>query len=254
MWAVQVTNRAEFGDIVRNLLHEIEQLDVEVRTGVIATAETVLAERPDAVIIATGSIPDGATIPGAEGSGVADVTDILSGQVKPGKRGAGDRPAGIHEATSTAEYMAEQGCEVEVVTPRSMSVRIWVSLWTGKLVSAGATAGHQMHAQSFGAEHPGRRSDGTAQLQRPARQFPQVDTIVLAIHRKADSSLYEAEGRVPDLHRIGDCVAPRRLMPPSSKARKRGGLSDGETHRCGGRNRTCRRTDSIDARMCRRGA
>ncbi len=38
VWAVRVTNRAEFGDIVRNLLHEIDQLDVDVRTGVTATA------------------------------------------------------------------------------------------------------------------------------------------------------------------------------------------------------------------------
>ena len=40
--------------------------------------------------------------------------------------------------------------------------------------------------------------------------FDQADTIVLAVHRKADSSLYQAlKGRV-ELHRIGDCVAPRR--------------------------------------------
>ena len=77
VWAVRVTNRAEFGDIVRNLLHEIDQLDINVRTGVTATEEAVLVERPDAVVIATGSIPDRATIPGADGAGVADVTDIL---------------------------------------------------------------------------------------------------------------------------------------------------------------------------------
>ena len=169
VWAVRVTNRAEFGDIVRNLLHEIEQLDVEVRTGVIATAETVLAERPDAVIIATGSIPDGATIGAWKGQGVADVTDILSGQVKPGKRGAGDRPAGFHEATSTAEYMAEQGCRSRSgYTGALCRSGFGCHSGPGKLVSAGATAGHQMHALTF-EEYPGRRSDGTVQLQRPAR-------------------------------------------------------------------------------------
>ena len=66
--------------------------------------------------------------------------------------------------------------------------------------------------------------------------FPPVDTVVLAIHRQADDSLYQAlktdnarathmlsqvrevdeelyqnlKGRVPALYRIGDCVAPRR--------------------------------------------
>jgi 2,4-dienoyl-CoA reductase (NADPH2) len=41
--------------------------------------------------------------------------------------------------------------------------------------------------------------------------FPKVDTVVLAIHRKADDSLYDAlDGSGFELHRAGDCVAPRR--------------------------------------------
>jgi 2,4-dienoyl-CoA reductase (NADPH2) len=53
--------------------------------------------------------------------------------------------------------------------------------------------------------------------------FPQADTIVLAIHRKADSSLYEElKGRVPDLHRIGDCVAPRRAHAAIIEGEKAG--------------------------------
>jgi 2,4-dienoyl-CoA reductase (NADPH2) len=41
--------------------------------------------------------------------------------------------------------------------------------------------------------------------------FGPVDTIVLAIHRRAESGLYNAlKGRVKELHRIGDCLAPRR--------------------------------------------
>ena len=116
VWAVRVTNRAEFGDIVRNLLHEIEQLDVEVQTNITATAETVLAAKPDAVIVATGSMPDRSVIPGADGPDVVDVTDILSGRQTPGKRVLLIDRLGFHEATSTAEFMAEQGCQVEVVT------------------------------------------------------------------------------------------------------------------------------------------
>ena len=54
-----MTNRAEFGDIVRNLLREIDQLDVDVRTGVTATATNRADGKPDAVIIATGSFPIG---------------------------------------------------------------------------------------------------------------------------------------------------------------------------------------------------
>jgi 2,4-dienoyl-CoA reductase (NADPH2) len=224
VWAVRVTNRAEFGDIVRNLLHEIDQLDVEVRTGVIATAETVLAEMPDAVIIATGSIPDGATIPGAEGPGVADVTDILSGKVKPGKKVLVIDRLGFHEATSTAEYMAEQGCQVEVVTPalyvgQDLGVTLDLENWYRQARRLGikCTPNHSVLSIQDGVVTALHNYSG--QLVN----FPPVDTIVLAIHRKADSSLYEAlKGRVPDLHRIGDCVAARRAHAAIIEGEKAG--------------------------------
>jgi len=39
-----------------------------------------------------------------------------------------------------------------------------------------------------------------------------VDTVVLATGQKADDELYFAlKGAVGDLHRIGDCLAPRKL-------------------------------------------
>jgi hypothetical protein len=39
-----------------------------------------------------------------------------------------------------------------------------------------------------------------------------VDTVVLGTGPKANESLYfELKGKVEDLHRIGDCVAPRKL-------------------------------------------
>jgi hypothetical protein len=38
------------------------------------------------------------------------------------------------------------------------------------------------------------------------------DTLVLAMGNIADDKLYnELKGRLPVIHRIGDCVAPRRL-------------------------------------------
>ena len=224
VWAVRVTNRAEFGDIVRNLLHEIDQLDVDVRTGVTATEETVLAERPDAVVIATGSIPDRATIPGAEGPGVADVTDILSGEVKPGKRVLVIDRLGFHEATSTAEYMAEQGCQVEVVTPalyvgQDLGVTLDLENWyrQARRLGVKCTPNHSVLSIQDGVVTALHNYSG--QLVN----FPQVDTIVLAIHRKAECGLYESlKGRVPDLHRIGDCVAPRRAHAAIIEGEKAG--------------------------------
>ena len=221
VWAVRVASRAEYGDIVRNLLHEIDTLGVEVRTGVYATPEMVLAEKPDAVVVATGSVPDRHAIPGAEG--VADVTDILSGEIKPGKRVLVVDRLGFHEATSVAEYLAEQGCEVEVMTPtlyvgQDLGVTLDLENWYRQARRLGikCTPNHSplsIEGNTVMALHnySGRMVN-----------FDQADTVVLAVHRKPDTGLYEAlRGRV-ELHRIGDCVAPRRAHAAIIEGEKAG--------------------------------
>src|SRR5229473_8316229 len=49
--------RADYAGIVRFLVIQVKKLGVEIRLGVEATPAMVLAERPDAVVIATGSHP-----------------------------------------------------------------------------------------------------------------------------------------------------------------------------------------------------
>ena len=250
MWAVRVTNRAEFGDIVRNLLHEIEQLDVEVRTGVIATAETVLAERPDAVIIATGSIPDGATILGAEGSGVADVTDILSGQVKPGKRGAViDRLDSMKPRVLRSTW--PNRAEVEVVTPalyvgQDLGVTLDLENWYRQARRLGikCTPNHSVLSIQDGVV--------TALHNYSGQLVNFLKSTRLCWRSIAKPTAFTKRWRA------GAGSASDRRLRSASRAHaaiiegEKAGLSDGETHRCGGRNRTCRRTDSIDARMPKR--
>ena len=212
VWASRVTNRAEFGDLVRNLLHEIGQLDVDLRTGSAATADTVLAERPDAIVVATGSAPDRAAIPGSDAPEVADVTDILSGAVVPGERVLVIDRLGFHEATSTAEYLAEQGCRVEVVTPtlyvgQDLGVTLDLENWYRQARRLGIVCTPNHSVLSIAGGEVTALHNYSGQIVT----FPKVDTVVLAIHRKAEDGLYHAlKGQAAAVHRIGDCVAPRR--------------------------------------------
>jgi mycofactocin system FadH/OYE family oxidoreductase 2 len=212
VWASRVASRAEFGDLVRNLLHEIEQLPVEVRTGIAATPESVLAERPDAVIVATGSIPDRTALPGAESPLVADVSEVLAGAVTPGKRVVIIDRLGFHEAASTAEFLAEQGCDVEVVTQtlyvgQDLGVTLDLENWyrQARRLRIKCTPNHSVLGIENGAVTALHNYSGAIVT------FPPADTIVLAVHRKADCRLYTGlKGQVAALHRIGDCLAPRR--------------------------------------------
>ncbi len=223
-WAVRVTARAEFGDIIRNLVHEVEQLPVGIQTGVAATPEMVLAGQPDAVIVATGSLPDRRAIPGADGPRVADATDILAGRVTPGRRVLLIDRLGFHEATSTAEFMAEQGCAVEVVTQtlyvgQDLGVTLDLENWYRQARRLGirCTPNHSVLSIEDGVVTALHNYSG--QIVR----FPEVDTVVLAIHRRANCRLYTAlKGQVADLHRIGDCLAPRRAHAAIIEGEKAG--------------------------------
>ncbi len=210
--AVKVTNRAEFGDLVRNLLHELHHLEVTVHTGVAADAELVLAGQPDAVVIATGSTPDHSAFPGADGPEVADVTDILAGRVTPGRQVMIIDRLGFHEATSVAEYLAEQGCRVEIVTPtlyvgQDLGVTLDLENWyrRARQLKIVCTPNVSVLNAADGVVTAVHNYSGQIIT------FDPVDTIVLAVQRRADAGLYFAlKGRVPELHRIGDALAPRR--------------------------------------------
>ena len=76
----------------------------------------MLAEKPDVVIIATGGLPQKDVL---ETGNDLTVTawDILSGDVKPGANVLLFDDAGDHTALQAAQFLAEAGSTVEVMTP-----------------------------------------------------------------------------------------------------------------------------------------
>jgi len=95
---------------------QLERLGVEVRYSTYATAEDVLAESPDIVVIATGGVPN-TEILSAGNELVVSSWDILSGQVKAAPRALVFDDNGTHPGMQAAEALAEAGSAVEVVSP-----------------------------------------------------------------------------------------------------------------------------------------
>src|SRR5262249_56381531 len=89
----------------------------DIRLGVDATPALVLAERPDAVVIATGSHPYIPPVPGSDGKHVVTSRDVLAGEAKVGGRVVVVDDVHTEEALSTAELLAEQGKRVEIISP-----------------------------------------------------------------------------------------------------------------------------------------
>ena len=110
-----VPGRAELAGLAVSLAAAATRAGVEMRFGVNATVESVLAERPDTVVLATGADPGIPPIPGiAKGPAVGpfDVIRRPAGQVRRALV-VGGGMLGV----ATAHVLAERGAEVVVVEP-----------------------------------------------------------------------------------------------------------------------------------------
>ena len=111
--------REELLDFVFYLERELDRLEVDVRRGSRATAESVLGESPDLVVCATGATPQAPSFPVDGGARVVTVWDLLGGSVTdiPARAVVLDDGSGFWHGVSAAEYLAERGAVVELVTP-----------------------------------------------------------------------------------------------------------------------------------------
>lgn len=107
--------RREMMGIIDWRYERCQAMGVTFHFNVFAEQDEVLAESPDAVIVATGGLPNEQSL--AEGNELA-VTgwDILSGHVKPGSNVLVYDDAGDHTALQAAEIAAAAGGKVEYMT------------------------------------------------------------------------------------------------------------------------------------------
>jgi 2,4-dienoyl-CoA reductase-like NADH-dependent reductase (Old Yellow Enzyme family) len=94
---------------------ELARLGVEIRTNTLAAPADVVAQNPDAVVVATGGTPD---LDWIDGAALCDsVWDVLSGQAGPqaGTHTIIYDGTGRHPALLAAEHLAMAGAQPEIV-------------------------------------------------------------------------------------------------------------------------------------------
>ncbi len=120
----QSKRRRDMMGIIDWRLQQCEQLGVEIRYNVMAEAEEVMQEKPDAVIVATGGYPRDDQ-PEVGHDLVVNTWDLLDGHVAPGSNVLVFDDAGDHPALQAAEIIADSGAQVEIMTPdRTFSAEI----------------------------------------------------------------------------------------------------------------------------------
>jgi mycofactocin system FadH/OYE family oxidoreductase 2 len=210
----KASGREEWQDVNRYHARQLERLDVDVRLNTIADVSLVLDSGADTVIVATGSKPRTNPwdhLPPLDGVETArNVRDVLNHTVDIGERVvvyAGDNHI---QGLTTADTLLDRGKDVTVVIPQEVPGKLAEAQTTWALMTrlgAKGVAGVEMltAVTAFGA--------GVVSCLNllTGRTFDlPCDAVVSSFGGIADDDLYfQLKGKVADLRRIGDCVAPR---------------------------------------------
>ncbi len=223
----QLPTRAEWQTAIDNLTREMATAGVEVRLGVQATTTVLEQEKPDAIVCATGSTysatglssyrPERPGIPGAAQEHVIDVGTAIRRALKDpaalGKRVMIVDETGGYLPLGLAEVLATQGgVEVEVISPHLFIGEDLVRtqdmpILFPRLVAAGV----KLTAQHFVEKIAGNTVEVYNLWGGEKRTIANVDTIVISMMRTPNDTLFsELRQSFPEVHRVGDVVAPRK--------------------------------------------
>ncbi len=152
---------------------------------------------------------------------IVDVRDVLEGRAEPAGQVVVVDDLGFHQATSVAELLADRGCEVEIVTAgmvvgQDLGITLDMETFNMRahakgirqatdLVVMGAAEDDEQDGRSGGVK--------LSLLHHPTGMSAErhCDWVVCAVHQAPEDELWqELRGAPFEVHRIGDCVTPRR--------------------------------------------
>ncbi len=191
------------------LLRRVEQLGVEVRTGTAATRDSVLKEKPDAVIVAAGS-----EIYAPQVAGDGSVPVVTYSKLPAGATVVVMDEDGYYWASCMTEQLARRGCKVVYVTRFHEPFREIVEVSRISVVRALDEMGVTLRSSMFvdRIEKGGIVLKHYYNTKREERIEGVGDLLWVGTQRANDRLAYELrEAGLKDVRLIGDAYMPRRL-------------------------------------------
>jgi 2,4-dienoyl-CoA reductase-like NADH-dependent reductase (Old Yellow Enzyme family)/NADPH-dependent glutamate synthase beta subunit-like oxidoreductase len=197
-------------EFIDYLVKRVKTLGVAIEMGKAFTADMLDPARPDAVVVATGASPQFPDWPGIEESGALSVDDVLSGGADIGDKvlvvGGGGTGAEI------ADYLSEAGKRVtlvEMLEDIASDLIIHLQHYLKqRLGEKGVTIHTSAEVKELGKGYVMiEDASGT-------RKLDNFDSIILAMgSEKSNDAVYKnLEGKVSELHVIGDAREPREIV------------------------------------------
>ena len=188
---------------------QCERYGVDIRLNTEATKEAILAEHPDAVIVATGGKPFIPEMDGIDQPNVCTALDVLDGTVLPGQRVL--IVGGGMVGCETADYLGEHLHDVTVVKRTDNFAADVVMQSRPLLMERLHRYGVKMLPWS---KVVGIVEDGAmVERENGPEKLGGFDTVVLALRCQPVNKLAdELEDVVSEIHVIGDAKEPRKAI------------------------------------------
>lgn len=223
--AAKLPTRHGIADIATWLEAEIYRLGVDVRLSTLAGKDDIMAENPDAVIIAAGSLPrmdglqnsnPGEPIEGVDAPHVLSSMDLLiGGRNRKGSSAVVLDDTGHYEAAGVADLLVGEGAKVTFVTPfNAFAFKVESALQTEPVLERMAKAKGEFILLT---RHRLKKIDQDRVEIAPTHDGPSFsvpgETVVLVTPNMPLRDLYEElEGEVDALILVGDAHSPRTLQ------------------------------------------
>ena len=157
---------------------------------------------------------------------MVNTQQILTGEVEGGQKVLIIDLDGHHQATGTAEFLADRGKTVHMIMPSlfvggQLGPLQDLYLSRQRLAKKGVTFTPDIAV----LEIQGTAVKGLNVYSNEMIDFNGYDTVVLAAGNESKDELYlSLKGKVKELYRIGDCVAPRKTGMAIAEGHKVGRL------------------------------
>jgi 2,4-dienoyl-CoA reductase-like NADH-dependent reductase (Old Yellow Enzyme family)/thioredoxin reductase len=211
--AAKAPGRDSFEDQVIFEENEMTRLGVDVRLETRVDIDAIKALSPEAVVIATGSIPRvPEEIPGFDLPHVVQGWDVMQGKASTGDRVALISQEDYYETACVAEFLAEQGKQVEVfhksVHLGSEIGRYSIGMVLGRMEQCGVKVHPNLILKEVQADGVELVSSWGVRTYREEG----FDSVVLVYGSVPQHDLYDhlkAEGSIPQLYLAGSAWLPR---------------------------------------------
>jgi mycofactocin system FadH/OYE family oxidoreductase 2 len=210
--AARIPKREDFSEVPRYYAYQMKHLGIKLILETKVSVEMMMEQNPDAVVVATGSLPVRPPIPGGDSAGVVWGRDVLQGTAETGEKVVVIAAEQHEQAIGVANYLVAKGKHVELLTHclyagSELDINTLQFMYE-QMLNQDVTVTPLTRVKAI----EGNAVITTNPITRKERRIEGVDTVVFMAIGKADDTLYRSlKGKVKEIYAVGHCLSPRLL-------------------------------------------